>query len=831
MKTRNMGKVGVSALALVIAGIPQVSRAAAATAASDDADTIIVTGTRDVGVKALDSASPIQVIGGEALEATGATSALDAMRDVLPSFSVSAFNGDAGALIRAARLRGMNPNEVLVLVNGKRRHQAASIIPGGSDQSADSGSNSTDLDMIPVSLIDHVEVLLDGAAAQYGSDAVAGVINIILKSASSGTNAVANAGITSRGDGGQAQVGGSQAATIFGNGFVDVSIDYRHHDFTNRNGINCRTEKPSCSGSTAGEVNIFGVTNGPIRNRIDGSPLSDIVNFGINAEKPITDDVTLYAFATFGRRSSQGYENNREDARAPFYWPDGFYPRLTLNEVDSSITGGVKGTKFGWDWDVSATYGRDSDHFGLINSYNTGLSNPPTYAPHPGLGLDTNFTGGTLYGFDNEQTTVNADIRRSIPVSFLAGPLNVAAGAEFRYEQYVLDAGDPRTYIDGGTQSEAGLTPTDASNHNRKVEAVYADLSGKVIPKLTVDLAGRFENYDQVGVGSTEIGKLTSRYDVTPEFGIRGTVSTGFHAPTLAQSYFSETAVTPTFLSINAPPSSPGAALLGVKPLKPETSKDVSLGVVAEPAPRFHVTADVYQIFLDKQIIDGPGVGGATATQGAGLNGNPLPPGTAAQISAFSNAIDTRTRGLDISADYKTDFGKYGNVKWSLAANINNIAVTNEYQLPPLYRAALIAAGQAPSYLTPQIKTDVTKSSPANKLTLAATWNISQFQVTLRETRYGHADQTNDCGCSSGTAVTPFSNIYIKSAYITDVDLGYFVTDSIKFDIGGNNVFDVMPGHVPTVLQPSSRESTIYPYYTPWGLDGAYFYTRLSASF
>jgi iron complex outermembrane receptor protein len=317
MKTRNRTLTGVSALALLIAGAPAVSHAAAAVAADAEADTIIVTGTRDVGVKALDSASPIQIIGTEALEATGATSALDAMRDVLPSFAVSAFNGDAGALIRAARLRGMNPNEVLVLVNGKRRHQSASIIPGGSDQSADSGSNETDLDMIPVSLIDHVEVLLDGAAAQYGSDAVAGVINIILKSASSGTNVAANAGITSRGDGAQASVGGSQAATIFGDGFADVSIDYRFHDFTNRNGINCKTYNPSCGSSTAGEIDRFGVVNGPIRNRIDGSPLSDIVNFGFNAEKPINGDVTLYAFGTFGRRTSQGYENNRRFLPAP----------------------------------------------------------------------------------------------------------------------------------------------------------------------------------------------------------------------------------------------------------------------------------------------------------------------------------------------------------------------------------------------------------------------------------------------------------------------------------------------------------------------------------
>jgi iron complex outermembrane receptor protein len=821
---------GVSALALLAAGLPQF---VAAAVVDTDADTIIVTGTRDVGVKALDSSSEIQVIGSESLEATGATSALDALREVLPSFAVTAFNGDAGALIRAARLRGMNPNEVLVLVNGKRRHQSAAIIPGGSDQSPDAGSNETDLDMIPLSLIDHVEVLLDGAAAQYGSDAVAGVINIILKNAHSGTNITAGGGVTSRGDGAQGAVGFSQAASILGDGFVDVSVDYRHHDFSNRNGINCRTYNPSCGSSTAGEVNIYGVVNGPIRNRIDGSPLSDIVNFGLNAEKPINNDITAYAFGTFGRRSSQGFENNREDARAPFYWPDGFFPRMTLNEVDGAITGGIKGEHLfsKWDWDLSVTYGRDSDHFGLMNSYNTGLSNPPTYAPHPGLGLDTGFTGGPLYSEDNEQTTVNADFRRPIDTGFLAGPLNVAAGAEFRYEYFALGAGAPDTYLDGGTQSEAGATPTDASTHTRTVEAVYGDLSAKVIPKLTMDLAARFEDYSQTGVGSTVNEKATARYDVTPQIGIRGTVSNGFHAPTLAQSYFSETGVTPTSLSIQAPPSSPGAQILGAQPLKPETSKDVSFGFVVEPLPRLHVTADVYQIFLDKQIIDSAQVGGPLALQAAAANGNPIPAAllasTKAFVSAFTNSIDTRTRGLDVTADYKSDFGKYGTVKWALAGNINNIAITNQYPIPPAFAAALIAAGQTPSFVTPQIRTDVTKSSPANKLTLSANWHIGKADVTVRETRYGHADETN----GSSTAVTPFSNIYIKSAYITDVDLGYFITDNIKVNIGGNNVFDVLPGHVPLVLQQSSRQSSLYPYYTPWGIDGAYFYSRIVASF
>ncbi len=831
MRTRTKILMGASAWALALANLPHVAMAAAPVTASDSDDTIIVTGTRDVGVKAQDSATPIEVLGADALEATGATTAFDALKDILPSFSANGWSADASELVRAARLRGMNPGEVLILVNGKRRHQAASITPGGSDQSPDSGSNPADLDMIPVSAIDHVEILLDGAAAQYGSDAVAGVINIILKSNASGTNIYAGGGITSRGDGAQGSGGFNQGLALAGEGFLNVSGDYRHQDFSNRNTFNCRTFATGClgGGETGSETNINGVQNGPVKNRIEGSPLSDLVNLGFNAEQPVNSDLTLYAFGTFGRRTAQAYENNREDARAPYAWPDGFFPRETLNEVDAAITAGVKGTNFGWNWDLSATYGRDSDHFGLMNSYNTGLSNPADYADHPGLGLDTGFTGGSLFSAEYQQTTVNADIRRGFELGQV-GTLNVAFGGEYRYETYALGAGDPGTYIDGGTQAEAGLTPTDASSHFRDVEAGYADVSTKLFSQLTVDLAGRYETYSQTGVGDTLNGKGTVRYDFSPELGIRGTVSNGFHAPSLAQSYYSATGVTPTSLSIQAPPTSPGALLLGAQPLRPETSKDVSFGVVAEPLDKLHLSADVYQIFLDKAIIDSAQVTGPTALLAAAANGNPIPAAllasTSAYISFFANSVDTRTRGLDINSDYRSDFGNLGTVKWSAAANWNSIAITNQYALPPQMQAALLAAGQTPTYVNPQIRTDLTKSSPQNKITAAANWKWHDLEVTLRETRYGHADQ--NVGTSS--AVTPNANIFIKSAYITDVDIGYYVTEGIRLNIGGNNVFDHMPSQLPVALR-TARESDLYPYYTPWGISGAYFYSKVSASF
>jgi len=841
MRTRSKAFTGVSALALMVAGWQGGARAAAAPAGTDVENTIIVTGTRDVGVKAQDSAAPIQVVGTEALESTGATNALDALKDILPSFSANGWSPDQSELIRAARLRGMNPGETLILINGKRRHNSGSVTPGGTDQSPDSGSNPADLDMIPVSMIDHVEVLLDGAAAQYGSDAVAGVINIILKNSSSGTTATAGAGVSTRGDGAQGTAGVNQGIALGNDGFLDLAADYRHQDYSNRSSLNCRTFTPRCSGSAADLTTFFNhysinpVTGHEIpstRNRLEGSPLSNLENLGFNLEKGIADNVSVYAFGTFGRRTASAYENTREDARAPYAWPDGFSPRQLLNEVDYQITAGIKGEVMHWDWDVSGGYARDSNHFSVRDTYNTGLSNPPYSPTHPGLGLEQSNTGGALYSFYSTQATVNADIRRSFDNTLFAGPLNVAAGAEFRQEGYQLTAGDPDTYLAGGTQSEAGAAPQDESNHTRNVEAFYVDLSTKILPKWTVDLAGRFENNDQTGVGSTENGKLTTRYDFTPQFGVRGTISDGFHAPTMPQTYFSLATITPGFSAVQGATSSPGALLLGATPLKPETSKDVSLGIVAEPIDRLHVTLDAYQIYLADQIIDSPILLGnpnltGPVYQAMVLNGHAPNKGDFYGFSYFHNSIGTRTRGLDINADYKSDFGKLGTVRWNLAANFNAIKIVRENPLTAKQIQGLADQGLPLSFVTPQIRTDVTKSSPANKITLAPTWHMNDFEVTLRETRYGHADETN----GTTSAVTPYSNIYIKSAYITDVDIGYYVTDGIKLTLGGNNVFDKMPSRPPLLLQPSGRESANLPYYTPWGIMGAYFYSRVSVTF
>ena len=803
----------------VLAGFGVVFRLTSAVADSEissDIDTVIVTGTRDRGLKQTDSPSPVNVLGSETLRDTGQNTLFDALKDVLPSFSAAAQNFDTSAMIRSARLRGLNPGEVLVLVNGKRRHTSANV---NADQTPDVSSNPPDLDMIPLSLIDHVEVLEDGAAAQYGSDAVAGVINIILKKADHGGSAAAGAGVTTRGDGFQGDAGVMKGVALGQGGFLDVSFDYRHHDYMNRSGID--------------RVNIGqpGQTEEPIRNRLFGAPLSDIETLGFNAELPVTDRITLYGFGTAGRRTAAAYENDRSGVAAPTIWPLGFFPQETIEEVDGAVTAGVKGSGFwGWDWDLSTVWGRDSDDVGVKDTVNFALDNPPGYARGGGPGLGLNGPTRVYAGTEaNTQWTTNFDARR--PIEIAAMQINLAFGAEFRHETYQVTPGQLESYELGGTAAHQGFTPQDAVRASRDVEAGYVDLSAKIIPRWRVDLAGRIANYTGSGGGSTANGKLATRFEIDPAVALRVSIGNGFHAPTLAQNNFSATSI-----SVNAdggstyyiqlPLSSPGARVLGAPPLVPETSQDVDFGVVATPFANLRMTLDAYQIFLDHRIINSGTLSGPMALGAAAANGNYVPPGSVAYVQFFNNGVDTRTRGLDLSVDYSSDLDDWGAIKWTLLGNRNLNSVTRLYAIPPALLAALNAAGSAPTYVTPDVLTDLTKATPPYKISLAANYVLGDVDVTLRNTLYGRTDIN-----MGSYSVVPYANVYTHPAVITDLDLGVLLADGLRFEIGGTNIFDVLQRPYTRNQQSANRLSDIYSPYTPWGIQGAYFFSRLSARF
>ena len=759
-------------------------------ATASASEEVIVTGTRQQGRTRQQSPAPIDVISAAELRQTGQQNVFDALNKILPSLDLPGFGFDTAGLVRSARLRGLSPDDTLVLVDGKRRHVSANI---NADIGPVGGSDPVDLDMIPISLIDHIEVLRDGAAAQYGSDAIAGVINIILKHADHGGDAFAQEGATYVGDGFTNNIGTSIATKLGDAGYFDAAFDYTYHDHTSRTGPYPQDTGP--------------IPVSPDVSHIEGDPRYNLINFGINAGYQ-AGDTTLYSFATYGYRHAESFENFRDPniagayettPGAPFgnltaavYYPNGFEPLEALNEDDYSLTVGDKGMLPGdFHYDISSTYGGDIDNVSTLNSVN------PSYLQQFGSS-PLHFHAGE---FNDTEWTNNLDITKPVDVPIFAAPLNVAFGGEFRRNTYQLEPGDYPSQYGGGAQAYPGFTDASAGYYQRENEAGYIDLATYPLPHWQVEIAGRFEHYSDVG--NTETGKVTSRYDFTPQFGIRGTISNGFRAPTLAQEGFAAVNVAPTFATGQFPVNSTIAKDLGSSPLKAERSNNYSVGFVATPIARMHLEFDLYQIDIRDQIEDSGLFQGTTS----GI------PGVGANIYAqfYTNGIKTRTRGADSTLDYLTPLPNDTRINWLLAANFNDVEIVH------------IVAKDG---FTPDVLSEIQEATPKNKIVLQAIYHADPFSLTLRETRYGQVVEVLADGESGSTPFTANRN---KPQFIADIEIGYKVTPHVTFTIGADNVFDTYASR--TTADARYHNAQEYIASSPYGIDGGFYYGRVGYNF
>ena len=638
----------------------------------------VTVGSRTAGADA-QKAVPVDVITQDEIAATGYAETAQVIQAIAPSFNFPRPTiTDGTDTVRPATLRGLGPDQVLVLVNGKRRHQSALVHLNGS---IGRGSTGVDLNAIPVSAIDRIEVLRDGAAAQYGSDAIAGVINIVLK------GGVSRAAVTSKfgmskgsfagnscepsglacsagddidfSDGGLFDAGGSWGLAA-GKGTVTVAAEYRHHNRTNRASFDPRDQV------VAGDAASNAVAE---PNHRWGDPdTRDVMTF-LNANVPLNGEETrfLYGFAGYSRRTanSAGFYRRALDARNwPQIYPLGFLPVIEPTVVDASGTAGVRGLYSKWTYDASGEYGHNSFGFTIGDTLNVSLG--PSMPPNK-----TQFDAGTL---ELNQFVGNIDVSRPFAVANLAGPVNIAFGGEYRHENYQIHAGEPDSYGDGGLANQfgaraaigaqvfPGFRPSNEVDASRNSVAGYVDVEGDVIKWLRLGLAGRAEHYDDFG--GTLDGKLTVRVQPDPRFVIRGSISTGFRAPSLGQSFFSSTATNFVNLgqglvpveSLTLPVGSAPAQVLGAQPLKPENSLHTSGGVAITPLPRLDVTIDFYRIAIDDRIVLS---GNFTAAPIAAL----LAPFGANSARFFTNAIDTRTNGVDVTANYHILLDTAGDVR------------------------------------------------------------------------------------------------------------------------------------------------------------------------
>ncbi len=868
-------------LALATGGASAAWAATATTdAAATPADTeglqeVIVTGTRQKGIIAAESAAPIQIIAGDALAATGKTNLIDALAQLVPSFQAQAFGSDMANQTLQARLRGLSPNDTLVLVDGKRRHTTANLaVDAGS---AFSGGAGVDLNFIPMAAVDHIEVLYDGAAAQYGSDAIAGVINIILKKNNSGGSLDATYGRFFDGGGNTTKVEGNAGFAPSENSFLNVTAQITNHGHTDRGNPDPRTLPSYYEGQGYPDTNIPLVPGYPNINFIQGDAETHTKLFAFNAGVTLPGDIELYSNGTYGNKDAQSFENYRVPGKvsydpttaaasaaadgltpppagtviATYPFPLGFNPLEESKENDYQLVAGIKGVTYGFNWDLAEAYGSDNMKVYTIDSANATL-----YA-------DTGATPTDFYDgkFISTQSTTTLDISRDFDLG-LAGPLNVAFGAEHRRETYEIGPGDLNSYIGGGAQSFPGYSAVVATNSSRHSDAGYVDFAATPVSGLKVDVAGRYEAYSDFG--DATVGKFTARYDFNPMVALRGTVSSGFRAPSLAEEHYTNVNVGPTTAFVQLAPDGPGTGLLGLGGgLKPERSTNISFGVVFRPLDNLTATLDAYQIVLTNRIVPSGNINGQTSnfplpgatpfpgaqnvTAAIAASGLSIDPAVLANgstgVNLFANGVDTRTRGVDFTLISPQDY-PFGHIDWSVAGSYNYTVATKvaggtpEMGGQPLFDAEAVTA--------------ITSQSPRITVNFGGHYTVGNYYVDLHEIIYGKSSSCDnpdsDPSPSShpGPYGTPCANYggglyyytdHIGTVGITNLELGVNVTDKLLLAIGANNLFNRYPNQINpanVAVETAYYDNAAvekYPPFSPFGIDGGFYYARLHFKF
>ncbi|MCI4591534.1 TonB-dependent receptor [Sphingobium sp. BYY-5] len=845
---------------------------------ADGGAAIIVTGTRLTGMKAADSPAPIQLLGADAIQRTGSPDIIQSLAQNLPSVQAQAFGSDLQAHNLQMKLRGLSPNHTLILVNGKRRHGTANVSVAGGPYG---GSAAPDISFISPDSIERVEVLQDGAAAQYGTDAIAGVINFIQKKRDHGGSLNATAGEYYDGGGRTYAIGGDIGLAPFEGAYLNIAAQKKRKGYSFRGDVN-----PEATSMVGRYPAIADLPGYPYTNRIAGDPQINQTIVSYNAGYEF-GEFEAYSFGSYGHKKARAWENTRNptvisktvDPDGSFVapadrngnettvllYPGGFQPREMIDETDYSFTGGFKGMVGATSFDIASTYGKDIIRVHVENSGNSQLYRDTGFTP-------TEFHNGDFIG---TQWSNTLDLTHQFDVG-LAEPINIAGGLEYRRETYEIVSGDPASYYGAGAQSFFGYSPNDAGKYTRKNFSQYLDISLKPTENWLVDGAVRHEHYSDFG--DTTVFKLTSRYDFSDAIAVRGTVSTGFRAPTLAEGGYSGINVGPSGISGVLPASSAAAQSLGFGGLKPEKSTNFSAGLVLNPLPKLTVTLDAYHITIRDRIVisssfygfRGPFCPAGYRESGAfdanrcnafnaaayalnnqqavldavrGALGGEIPTyvlentnGTrnidgSVSVQTFANGVKMRTTGVDLVANYSTNLGDWGNVDWSYTANYNKNKVLNVAAPPSTLNVA--GAALIDRYSIAQLE----NSTPKFRATLGAYWSLGKFSANLRESYYSSV-YALEVSAGNGPLAGADTRVYAKAAFVTDLELGYKIAEPIKLTIGANNLFNKYPTERsyanirgPQLAGNSRTYSTnLYPNFSPYGINGGYYYARINVN-
>ena len=825
---------------------------------------VVSVGRRGSGERSkLETTSPVDVLGSGALENTGLSELNQVLANKVPSFNFpQTLAAGATEHVRPANLRGLSPDHTLVLINGKRRHVSSSL---HVNSSVGRGSNGVNLNRIPAAAIERIEVLRDGAAAQYGSDAIAGVLNIVLKdqqeggfvklqggaysTSYAGVNSLS--GVTEGADGklqfneGGAKDGDAQTYTLsanFGlavgqNGFLNLSAEYRDRDATDWAGYDPRELFPRQGDGTLDprELTID-------RNQANiGLAAAEELNLTYNYATTLAEGLELYSFGSYGTTEGESFNLYRgtaaKDGRNPGGFsvnesspgakdgpfPFGFTPGLESDITDYGITLGVSSEQGSLFWDLSLQYGQNELALRNTNTLNTSL------ARFDGLNgaatTQTDFDLGTnTYG----QFLLNADASYNFTDNTL-----IAFGAEYRRENFQIEAGEEASYRlfadadgnllgPGGSQGFSGFSDRDALDESRRSYSLYAEIDSDLTERLNVQLAGRFEDYSDFG--SDVNFKIAGRYEFADHFAVRGSYGSGFRAPSLVQSFYSTTlSIVPEnaqagdepVATKTIPVTSAEGVALGLDNLQAETSEGYTIGLVYSPLDNWDITLDYYRIDIEDRITLSANLKASTATNLQTLLAAADIVGVS-QVRFFSNAVDTNTRGVDLVTTYRHDFDE-SNLNLSLGYNHNLNEIT-EFKTPP----ASLGLQEGSNLVLNRDIALIERGTPRHKVNLSARWNRGPLNLTYRINRFG----------------TVFDDVFgtgeLDAITIQDIDVKYEVSRNLSVSGGVNNMFDERH-QTRRQLQATSSSAFVdlipYSGITPAGREGRFIYGAVTYAF
>jgi len=805
---------------------------ASQSASVDDLEQVVVTGTRVANRSALETAVPVDVIPSDTLSNIGVTEINQALSVALPSFNFPRPGlTDGTDTVRPATLRGLAPDQTLVLVNGKRRHSAVLVNVNGT---IGRGASATDLNSIPTSAVRSIEVLRDGASAQYGSDAIAGVINLRLRENRDGgefgvsygwrdteyetftsappANATWSAPALlkrSRSDGETLTVSGWKGFSLGDSGFLTIAAEYKDQERTERAGWDYRQQYASIAGAFDPREATFNRFNAWY-----GEPEMKQTTIFANLGNTLASGREIYANASVMSRkalSAGFYRRALQDQTITSIYPNGFLPQIAPNVKDYSLSFGSRWAVGEWSMDASLGYGFNEMFYTIQNTLNRTL----------GPASKTSFDAG---GFDYAQTVANISGVREYEMGF-ASPLNVAVGVEARTEQYSITAGEPDSYRDGGfrppsgavlpgSQVFPGFRPSNAVNKSRDSIGAYVDVEANVTDELLASAAIRGESYSDFG--SNVSGKLALRYDFSEAFALRASSSTGFRAPSLQQQYFTTTST--NFISgipydiTTFPVSDPVARALGAQSLDAEESTNFSVGAVARVGD-LSLTVDAYWINIDNRIVLSENLGAGTSASDRAVQAFLLGkgfPGAAGRF--FINGVDTETNGVDVVVSYPIVTETVGKFDVTATANFNDTKVKRIPATPQL-----TALNPAPTLFGRVNVLTFESGNPENKFSLSAVWSMDRVGATLRATRYGDA-------LSPGSAAA--TDFVLTSKTLVDLETRYQVSENIRLAVGADNLLDEYPDALPPTL--NTTGATSFSNYSPFGRSGRFIYGRVT---